>query len=151
MSLNLNAKTLNLGDNTVTLRLTTRAIRNYAQKHGEKGANPLVAVLSAVDDLDAKVDLFTAALTYSGNNNTIKSGEDLLDLMADNYMGRKEINRIIVDLTVAAGLVDSEQGTTLAEAVDTNDDKFMDILTGILTGNPAPVEAADAPQEENPT
>lgn len=151
MSLNLNAMTLNLGDKTVTLRLTTRAIRNYAQKHGEKGANPLVAVLSAVDDLDAKIELFSAALTHPGNDNPVKDGADLLDLMADNCMGHKEISRTIVDLAVAAGLVDSEQGTNLAEAVDTNNDQFVAILTGVLTGKPAPGAAEENPQKENPT
>lgn len=153
MSLTLNAKTLNLGDKTVTLRLTTRAIRNYANKHGAKGSNPLVAVLSAVDDLDAKIDLFTAALTYSGNDNPIKTGEDLLDLMADNDMGRKEVNRTIVDLAVDAGLMDDDQRSDLSAALDKNDDKFMDIVIGVMTGESTPDsgEAEETSQEENPT
>lgn len=153
MSLNLNAMSLGLGDETVTLRLTARAIRNYAKKHGENGANPLVAVLSAADDLEAKIDLFTAALSYNGNNNRIKDGADLLDLMADSNMGRKKINRTIVELAVDAGLMDDDQRDKLSEALDNNDDKFIDIVIGVMTGESGPeLAGAEEPSpEENPT
>lgn len=154
--------TIQLDEQTVTLRLTTRNLRNYCNKHGEKGTRPLVAVLSALDDINARADLLTAALNHPGNHNPIKSGDDLLDALAARRITQKAVDQKILELAVDAGLVDDEDVPDLSIAVADSTTHFVDVLSRVLSGKPSrktetqtetapPAEDAGETAAENPT
>lgn len=154
MSLNVN--TITVSGTEVTLRLTSKALLNFNLKHGAAGQSPVVAVLSALDDMDARIHLFTNALTYPDNKNTVKDGADLLDMMADDVCwSRDEVNRLILELAHQSGLLSNEDFTNLLEPVAQNGKKLISTLADLLAGKPVGATAAEAEaeadSEENPT
>ena len=152
--MSLNVKTISVGDKSITLRLTSKALMNFNLKHGAAGQSPVVAVLSALDDMEARIHLFTNALTHPGSNNTVKDGADLLDLMADDpYWGRDSVDRLILELAHESGLLSGEDLTNLLEPVEQNSKKLISTLADLLVGKPAATAGAapDAAEKENPT
>lgn len=154
--MSLNVHELNLGGETVTLRLTTKAIGSYVLKHGVEGAPPIVSVLNAIDDLGARCSLLTGALTHPDNRNKVKSGEDLLDRLADAGWNGTEVTDLILTLAHEAGLLSEENATRLSQAAEDNAASTMDKLVALLQGQEvkngkaigdAPTGAGDA---ENP-
>ena len=151
--MSLNVMELNLDGKTVCLRLTTKAIGAFVLKHGMKDAPPIASVLGAMDNLDAKCDLLTGALTYPDNHNTIRSGDALLDMLADEGYTPEDINWMILDLAKQAGLVGQEDCGRLKEASQANTSSTVDKLVGLLRGtmdvtggsSQEPAEATDSP------
>lgn len=147
--MSLNVSTINVGASEVTLRLTSKSLLNFNLKHGAAGQSPVVAVLSALDDMEARIDLFTNALNHPGNKNTVRNGADLLDMMADVAFdwSRDRVNRLILELAEESGLLSSEDFTNLLEPVAQNGRKLISTLADLLTGKP--VGAAAIPSEDN--
>ena len=153
--MSLNVHEIQLRDQTVTLRLTSKALLNYSMKHGVEGNSPAVAVLTAVSDYAARADLFTNALNHPENKNTVKDGCVLQDLLADNSWDRDAVNQLILDLAVEAGLLKADEATTLFECAAENGSKVVNTLGKLLRGDrvgyEAQPDADNATEEENPT
>lgn len=153
--MSLNVKTITVAGAEATLRLTSKALLSFNLKHGAAGQSPVVAVLSALDDMEARIDLFTNALSHPGNKNAVKNGADLLDMMADDAFdwSRDRVNRLILELAEESGLLSSEDFANLLEPVEQNGRKLISTLADLLTGKPVgPAGAApEGDGEENPT
>lgn len=153
--MSLNVSTICVGDKEVTLRLTSKALMNFNLKHGAEGNSPVVAVLNAVNDYAARIDLLTAALNHPENRNTIKDGATLLDEMADSgSWDRNGINTLILDLALQSGLLDAEDHEALIDPVAKSGPKLIKTLSKLLTGERISADEADAGGEsdaENPT
>lgn len=154
--MSLNVVEICVGDKNLTLRLTSRAIMNYAKKHGSEGSSPVIAVLEAVNNIEARADLLTAALGHPDNHNDIKDGYKLLDLMADSgSWDRHIVNDTILELARQSGLLTDDDYLSLIDPVRENGTKLIATMAKLLTGQPiggnvAPA-AADTAEGENPT
>ena len=152
--MSLSVKTIEVGGQAYTLRLTSKALLSFNLKHGIEGNTPTIAVLGAVSDMAARVDLLTNALMHPENKNSVKDGGTLLDLMADDpQWDRDRTNGLILELAAEAGLIDAGEAAELQEAVATNDRNTISILKDMLTGKPRKQvgEPDTADEEENPT
>lgn len=153
--MSLNVKTIHVGDREFTLRLTSKALLNYNQKHGQEATSPLVAVLQAVEDLDARIDLLSNALNHPENKNSLKDGGTLLDLMADDYAwSNAKVNELILTLAHESGLLDEDDYLSLIDPVAENGKKLISTLSNLLTGNPVGGNAegtSETGAAENPT
>ena len=152
--MSLNVSKINVGGTEVTLRLTSKALLNFNLKHGTAGQSPLVAVLSALDDMDARIHLFTNALLHPENKNPVKDGADLLDMFADDpSWGRAEVDHLILELSHQSGLLSGEDFTSLMEPVAQNSKKLISVLSDLMVGKsvPAATPGAASAEEENPT
>lgn len=153
--MSLNYHEINVGDKLITLRLTSKALMNFNLKHGAEGNSPVVAVLNAVNDYSARIDLFTNALNHPENRNTVKDGGLLLDLMADSgCWSRETINGLILDLAEESGLLTEDDRQALAAPVSKSNAHLLDALSRLLTGESIPADKADDSAEaeyENPT
>ena len=152
--MSLNVHEIRLGEQVVTLRLTSKALMNFNLKHGVEGNSPAVAVLGAVSDYAARIDLFTNALNHPENKNTVKMGDQLLDLLTDHSWDRDAVNQLILDLAEESGLLKSGEAVDLMNSVTENGARMIQTLGSLLRGeNPgadAPSDAEDS-GEENPT
>jgi hypothetical protein len=149
--MSLNVKTLAIGGNEVTLRLTSKALFNFNQKHGSEGTSPLVALLSAVDDIGARMDLLTNALNHPETKNKIKDGGQLLDFLADDGWDRDMVNILILELAQESGLISNEELSNLSDPVAENGKRLVGKLADLLSGKPMGKDAQEDAEEENPT
>ncbi len=149
--MSLNVKTLNIGDTDITLRLTSKALFNFNQKHGSAGSSPLIALLSSVDDIGARMDLLTNALNHPENKNKIKDGGQLLDFLTDNSWDRDAVNLLILELAQESGLISCEELSSLMDPVAENGKRLVDKLADLLSGKPMGSDAQEDAGEENPT
>lgn len=150
----MNVMTIALSDEDVTLRLSAGKLQEFIKSSKNTEQTPLLAVLDALDTLERKAALLTAALQHKGNANTIKNGYDLLDELVDNGWNDNKIRHLIVDLTSASGLIDTEDTQAIHDAVDKGIRKFVDTVATVLAGEKpdepeTPPEAKTNP--ENPT
>jgi len=104
----------------VSLRLGIGAQMKLKKKWNENTTNTL---FNAIDDVERFVDIVDAALKFNGNENTIKSGEELLDLMAANDMlGMLAKQTLITSIGRASGLFSEDEKKKIdaraAKAVD---------------------------------
>lgn len=150
--MSLNVRTIDVGGQQLTLRLTSKALLNFNLKHGVEGNTPTIAVLGAVSDVAARIDLLSAALQHPENRNTIKDGAAFLDMLADDpTWGREAVNELILNLAVDCGLIDDGEASDLLAAVSENGRKTIDTLKRLLVGK-SPEEVSDqGTSEENPT
>ena len=152
--MSLNVHEIRLGEQVVTLRLTSKALMQFNLKHGVEGNSPAVAVLGAVSDYDARIDLFTNALNHPENKNKVKQGDQLLDLLVDHSWDRDAVNQLILDLAEESGLLKSGEVADLMGSVSENGSRMIRTLGNLLRGeNPraeAQAEASEA-TEDNPT
>lgn len=145
---------LTLGDATVHLRLSALTLAQYAKDIGSSG-NTLFAVMDALDDMDKRGALFTAALTFKGNENNVQSGFELIDMLADAEYGPIEVKELIVNLAVDAGIISKVDAAKLVAAIKTGSEKLYDAAVAVLSGDmsklPAQPEQTVDAAEENPT
>lgn len=96
------------GENVeVSLRLGIGAQMNLKKKWKENTTNTL---FNAIDDVERFIDVMDAALKFKGNENTIKSGEELIDLMAANDMlGMLAKQELITSIGRASGLFSEKE------------------------------------------
>lgn len=153
--MSLHVHEIRLGEQVVTLRLTSKALMNFNLKHGVEGNSPAVAVLGAVSDYAARIDLFTNALNHPENKNTVKQGDQLLDLLTDHSWDRDTVNQLILDLAEESGLLKSGEVVDLMNSVTENGSRMIQTLGSLLRGeNPGDDARAEEPEgteEENPT
>ena len=152
--MSLNVMTISVIDREYTLRLTSRAVMNYSKKHGSEGGSPVIAVLEAINNIEARADLLTAALGHPDNHNEIKDGYKLLDLMADSgSWDRHIVNDTILELARQAGLLTDEDYLALIDPVRDNSEKLISTMASLLTGKP--IDGGNGgdqtAEQENPT
>lgn len=147
-------KKIVLGDTTVHLRLSALTLAQYAKDIGSSG-NTLFAVMDALDDMDKQGALFSAALTFQGNENTVQSGFELIDMLADAEYGPLEIKELIVSLAADSGIISKVDAAKLVSAIKTGSEKLYDAAVAVLSGDmsklPAQPEQPTDTTEENPT
>ena len=153
--MSLNVTTICVGEHTLTLRLTSKSIMNYSKKHGADGGSPVIAVLEAVNNIEARADLLTNALNHPENQNKIKDGYTLLDLMADSgSWDRHIINDTILELARQSGLLTDEDYLSLIDPVRENGKKLISTMAKLLSGKAVDEDAEGSSAdttEENPT
>lgn len=154
--MSLNVMTIDVAGQALSLRLTSKGIMNYSKKHGTDGGSPVIAVLEAVNNIEAKADLLTNALIHPENSNKVKDGYTLLDLMADDpaWKNPTDKNVLILQLAREAGLLSDEDYSSLLEPVTESSKALIDAMSRLLTGKPVENVAAGAESEnteENPT
>ena len=108
---------------TVSLRITAGAQIKMKKRWNE----PTTATLfNSIDDIERFVDVLNYALNWNGNKNTIHSGEDLADLLADNDMlGMIAKQRFVTALGRASGLLSEEE----KNAIDKRSDELYNDMT----------------------
>lgn len=147
-------KKIVLGDTTVHLRLSALTLAQYAKNIGSSG-NTLFAVMDALDDMDKQGALFSAALTFQGNENTVHSGFELIDMLADAEYGPLEIKELIVSLAADSGIISKVDAAKLVAAIKTGSEKLYDAAVAVLSADmsklPAQPEQTEDVTEENPT
>lgn len=104
----------------VSLRLGIGAQVQLKKKWKENTTNTL---FNAIDDVERFIDVMDASLKFKGNENTIKSGEELIDLMAANDMlGMLAKQTLITSIGRASGLFSEDEKKKIderaAKAVD---------------------------------
>ena len=73
--------------------------------------------MEAIDDPVAMSDLLTEALTWEGNPNKLRSGEDLYDLMVeDGYSGTEDFLDVVLGIAHNAGLLSEADCTRVARS-----------------------------------
>ena len=141
-------------DATVRLRLSALTLAQYAKDIGSSG-NTLFAVMDALDDMDKQGALFTAALTFKGNENNVQSGFELIDMLADAEYGPLEIKELIVSLAADSGIISKVDAAKLVAAIKTGSEKLYDAAVAVLSGDmsklPAQPEQTEDVTEESPT
>lgn len=153
--MSLNVKTIRVGDTEVTLRLTSKALLNFNLKHGSEGNFPVIAVLDAINNYSSRIDLFTNALNHPENKNIVKTGDALLDQMADDSTwDRRAVNVLILELAEESGLLDGDAASALIEPIVESDKNMISMLSNLLAGKPiggAESATEQTDNEENPT
>lgn len=150
----LNVYNVILSDGTeVSLRLTSKAIGAYLKTYGEPGQLPLAVLMRATEEYEPRAALLNGAMKYPGNPNTVKTGEELLDLLSIDGRTWDDVNTLIIQILRDAGFVDDKSQKTLVESLKLNSARVIGQLQSILSGEaPETVqEAAGAPEPENPT
>lgn len=104
----------------VSLRLGIGAQVQLKKKWKENTTNTL---FNAIDDVERFIDVMDASLKFKGNENTIKTGEELIDLMAANDMlGMLAKQTLITSIGRASGLFSEDEKKKIderaAKAVD---------------------------------
>lgn len=104
----------------VSLRLTISGQMALKKKWKESTTDTL---FGAMDDIERMVDVMTKALTYTGNKNTIKTGEELVDLMAANGMlGMANKQKVITAIGQTSGIFSEKE----KEAIDTRAERMIE-------------------------
>ena len=151
----LNVHTIEFSDGSeVQLRLTSKAIGAYLKTYGEPGMYPLAAVMLATEDFSARASLLGGAMKFPDNRNTVKTGEDLLDLLSADGWTWDDVNGLIIQIARDAGLVDEESKDALLESLRENTRRIIGQFTAIFSGKDgaeAAQDGAEAPETENPT
>ena len=115
--LNLNSDGENI---EVKLRLTLGSQLALKKKYNE---NALTTIFGALDDPEKMVAVFNQALNYKGNQNTIKNGEELYALIADNDLGGVTgFQQILSGIARQSGLLTEKE----KEAIDNEGKKMFD-------------------------
>ena len=142
-----------VGETQVSMRLTAEKLESYCRDYGDMSTNPIVALLEASDNIAARAALFTRALQYPGNTNTIKSGHALMDELADAGYTPEDIHDLILRLARDCGQLSEADLEDLKTALKTNNDRLLQVITDSLTGKLTPGVNIDtaAAQTENPT
>lgn len=104
----------------VALRLGVGGQLKLKKKWNESTTDTL---FTAVDDVERFVDLMTQSLNFTGNKNTIESGEELIDLMAMNdLLGMTEKQKIITSLGRVSGIFSEKE----KQAIDARAEAMID-------------------------
>lgn len=143
--------TVRIQEEEYQLRLTTAKLEEYLKNTDGDQNNPLLGVLDAMTLLPKRIKLFTAALQWPGNQNTVKSGAELLDRLLDDGVKPREISNIILELAAMAGLMDEDELEDMMKANQLGTEKFtkaiMDMMAGKESEQAAP--AGDETQGDN--
>lgn len=126
----------------VHLRLTCGGQCKLKEKYDE---DTLTTLLGGFNEIDKTIDIFNTALNYKNNDNTIKSGEELYDLMVDNdYCGIEAFAKVVTDIAVASGIIKKEQANSVLKSVEDTYDSVFNDLENVLKKS----ENNDTPTEK---
>lgn len=104
----------------VSLRLTTAGQITLKKRWNE---NTISTLFGAIDDVERLADVLTQALNYPGNQNVIKKGDELADLLADNDLsGIANKQKLMSAIGRASGILSAEE----QEKMDKNVEKMFD-------------------------
>lgn len=123
--------TVNRGDEivTVALRLTTAGQISLKKRWNE---NTISTLFGSIDDIERFADLLTQALNWPGNQNVIKKGDELADLLADNdLLGIANKQKLVTAIGRASGILSAEEQARM----DENADKMFDGVSEKNEGN----------------
>lgn len=121
----------------VALRLGVGAQLRLKKKFNESTTTTL---FSAADDVDRFVAIMDEALKWTGNQNEIKSGEQLIDLMtANDLLGMVAKQNLLTAIGRASGLFSEDE----KKRIDSRSAKILDDMFGEVTEEEAaPVKNA---------
>ena len=103
----------------VSLRLTTRKMIELKNKYHETA---LQTLMGAIDDPERLVDVLEASLDWKGNQNPIKKGIDLADLLAENDMlGMMGTQKLMTAIGRASNIFSEDE----REAIDSKAEARM--------------------------
>lgn len=109
---------LNRGDEliTVSLRLTTAGQITLKKRWNE---NTISTLFGAIDDVEKFADVLTQALNWPGNQNGIKKGDELADLLADNdLLGIAAKQKLMSAIGRASGILSAEEQAKMDKSVE---------------------------------
>ena len=139
-----------VGGQLVQLRLTTGKLNQYLMDTNADSQAPILGVLDAMTNLGKRIRLMTAALTWPGNENPYKKGDQLLDDMADDK-DAPDMEDVILGLAADAGLVEVDQVEDLIEAAKKGSRELMRTIRTVLAGEPLPDGTDSVQAQPNPT
>lgn len=126
--------TVKIQDEEFQLRLTTAKLEEYLKNTDGDQNNPLIGVLDAMTLLPKRIKLLTAALQWPGNQNTVKSGAELLDRLLDDGVKPREISNMILELAAMAGLLEEDDLEGMMEANQQGTEKFTQAIMDMMAG-----------------
>lgn len=141
---------LELGDKVVKLRLTLRGQKAIREKYPDDSV--LTTIMDAVDDPEAMDLVLSQALNFDGNDNKIRSGEVLYDLLVDNgYEGQEDFLGLMMDIAKGAGLVTKDDRDKLGRVISKQIRMGMERLENALDA-PETLDSFEEGEEgpENP-
>lgn len=150
------AISVSVADGEVQLRLTSKGLITYAKEMGLDRIPPLAAVISALDSVEAKCALFTAAMRWPGHQNEIKkypTGEALMDALLLEGWDFRQMDDLVVDLAKVSGLAKEEDAQRIKAAHAAGEQVNIDRMVAMLKGEVTEAQGAEAApdgQEENP-
>ena len=125
-----------LGDKVAKLRLTLKSQKLLREKYPEESV--MMAVMGAVDEPEAMEFLLTLALNFDGNDNEIRDGAELYDLMVDcGYSGQEDFLALAMDIAKNAGLVTQDDKDKLRRVVAKQIRRGMDRLESAFEDEPS--------------
>lgn len=145
--------TITISENPIALRLTASGLANYAAAIDSTG-NTLFSVMDALDDIQKQARLFTEALTYKGNHNTVVDGFELLDMMADAEFDPIQKKSLIVELAQRSGVISNVDAAKMIAAIKAGNERLQKAAVAILSGDMSGIPASPAENgdpAENPT
>lgn len=148
--------TVPVADGEVQLRLTSKGLITYAKGMQLDHIPPLAAVISALDSVEAKCALFTAAMRWPGHQNDIKkypTGEALMDALLLEGWNFQQLDELVVDLAQISGLTKDEDARRIKDAHAAGEQVNINRMVAMLKGEDAEGQGAEAfskGQEENP-
>ena len=87
----------------VQLRLTLGSQMTLKKKYKRTA---FATIMDAMDDAEVCADVLGEALTFKGNENTIKDGAELYDLLVDNgYAGYDGIGGLLLGVAAESGII----------------------------------------------
>lgn len=95
----------------VDLRLTLGSQLALKKKYNE---NAISTIFGGLDDPEKLATVFNQALNFKGNENVIKDGEELYDLIADNDLGGLTgFQQILTGIARESGILSEKEKAAL--------------------------------------
>lgn len=97
-----------------------------AMKKKFDGESPIDSIYSAVADPEKTAFIFTQALTFNGNKNTIKTGRELYNLLVDNdKCGIEGFWEVLSEIGRASGLLSEKMFEKMDKRINGVIDGFL--------------------------
>lgn len=117
-------KTLSVeaGGNTYELRVTMAGQLAIRKACGTP--NALKGFGVALDgDPEAICEIFKAALTWAGNENSVKDGASFYDILVDAGYDEVSMDKLLLDIAATSGIMSAAQADVLKKRLDGLDDE----------------------------
>lgn len=108
---------------SVALRLPISAQLELKKKYNEDTRTTL---FEAAKDDEKMIEILTKALNWSGNTNSLKSGEDLIESLIDNGdFGIVARQRLMIELGGVSGIFSNKEKDMILGKVDKMEDDML--------------------------
>lgn len=108
---------------SVALRLPIAAQLELKKKYNEDTRTTL---FEAAKDDEKMIEILTKALNWSGNTNSLKSGEDLIESLIDNGdFGIVARQRLMIELGGVSGIFSNKEKDMILGKVDKMEDDML--------------------------